>query len=455
MEETVSRALVDRWQSRFEGLLLAPHHADYTASCRIWNGMIERTPALIARCVSKADVAAAVKLAQSEELEVSVRGGGHGVAGTAICQDGLVIDLSLMKGIAVDPDAREIIAEPGVLWREFDQAAEVYQLATTGGQVSHTGIAGLTLGGGLGYLMGKHGAVCDNLLSVEVVTADGEVVTASEDVNPELFWAIRGAGANFGVVTSFRYRLHPLSGVLAGLLLHPRDRAGELIEFYREFLLNSPDELITTLAFMNGPDGTALVAVIAVYAGPIDEGERVLEPLRKFGPPVADLIRPMPYTEAQRMVDDAVPAGNRYYWKSNFVDTIGDGLGEVLKQGANAMPSPRSIILLFELKGAMRRVAREKMAFDHRDANFEMSIIGEWTDRTEDAVNVAWARDLWTATQPFVMPAVYANHMTGDESAERVRAAYGDSKYGRLSQLKAQYDPTNLFHQNHNIPPQA
>jgi FAD/FMN-containing dehydrogenase len=452
MQRTGPKALIDRWRSRFEGVLLGPDHEGYKESCRIWNGMIERTPALVARCASNADVAAAILMARTEELPLSVRGGGHGVAGNAICQDGVVIDFSLMKEVSVDPNVREAVAGPGVLWREFDAAAEAHGLATTGGEVSHTGIAGLTLGGGLGYLMGKHGAVCDNLLSVELVTADGEVVTASEEINPELFWAIRGAGANFGVVTSFRYRLHLLPGVLAGLLLHPRDRTAELVEFYREFLRDTPDELDTTFGFLNGPDGTPLVGVVAVYAGPTDEGERVLEPLRKFGPPFADLIRPMRYTEVQQMLDAAVPVGNRYYWKSNFVDILGSELAEVLRQGANAMPSPRSIILLFETKGAIRRVAKGRMAFDHRDANFEMSIIAQWTDKADDASNVAWARNLWTATQPFVMAAVYANHMTSDESAERVKAAYG-AKYARLASLKARYDPTNLFRLNHNIPP--
>ena len=302
--------------------------------------------------------------------------------------------------------------------------------------------------------MSKHGATCDNLLSVELVTADGEVMTASEDINPDLFWAMRGAGANFGVATSFRYRLHPLPGVFAGLMLHPRDRAAELAAFYREFLRNSPDELDTTFGFLNGPDGTPLVGVIGVYAGPSDEGEDVLRPLRKFGPPIVDTIRPMRYTEVQQMLDAAVPVGNRYYWKSNFVDTLRDGLVEVLRRGADAMPSPYSLILLFETKGAIRRVAKEKMAFDHRDANFEMSIIANWTDRVEDARNMAWARDLWKTCQPFVMHAVYSNHMTSDEPIERVRSAYG-AKYARLEILKAQYDPTNLFRMNHNIPPQA
>jgi FAD/FMN-containing dehydrogenase len=446
-------SIAERWRGEFGGRLWTRDHEQYDGSRRIWNGMIDRRPALIARCASREDVAQAVKLARAERLPLSVRGGGHGVAGTAVCGDGLMVDLSPMKDVQVDAGVREIVAGPGVLWREFDEAAGKFDLATTGGQVSHTGIAGLTLGGGLGYLMGKHGAVCDNLLSVEMVTAEGEFVTASEETNAELFWAMRGAGANFGVVTEFRYRLHPLPGVLAGLLLHPRERAAELIAFYREYLKGTPDELDTTLGFLNGPDGTPLVGVVVVYAGDVAEGEEVLRPLRKFGPPVADLIQPMPYTAAQSMLDAAVPTGNRYYWKSNFGDTLGDELGEVLRQGADAMVSPLSHILLFEIKGAIRRVPKESMAFDHRDPHFEMSIIANWTDAGADAANVAWAREVWTAAQPYVSRAVYANHMSQDEPVERVRAAYGDVKLARLAALKAKYDPTNLFCHNHNIPP--
>jgi FAD/FMN-containing dehydrogenase len=447
------------WESRFsnefKGELLLPDHDMYNAVRRVWNGMIDREPGAIARCSSVADVVAAIKFARSEGLHISVRGGGHNVAGMAVCQDGLMIDLSPMKQITVNPATRELTAQPGVLWAELDGAAEAHGLATTGGQISHTGIAGLTLGGGLGYLMGKFGSVCDNLLSVEMVTAEGEVITASEKQNAELFWAMRGAGSNFGVVTEFHYRLHPLDGVVAGLLLHSRDRAESLFEFYRKFLVGTPDELATTFVFLNGPDGSPLVGVIVVYAGPPDEAEKVLRPLRSFGPPLADLIQPMPYTAAQKLVDAAAPAGNRYYWKSNFVDTLDSDLGRILTQGANAKPSPLSMILLFEIKGAIHRVPKEKMAFDHRDPNFEMSIIAEWTDPANDAENIQWARSLWTDAQPFVSSAVYANHMTSDETDERVRAAYGSLKFERLSELKAKYDPTNLFCQNHNIPPKA
>ena len=447
-------SIVREWQARFEGHLLTPSDGNYETSRRIWNGMIDRRPSLIARCGSHKDVSVAVRLARAEKMQVSVRGGGHGVAGTAVSDGGLMIDLSLLKDIRVDPLAREATSAPGVLWGEFDRAAEAYGLATTGGQVSHTGIAGLTLGGGLGYLMGKHGAVCDNLLSVEMVMADGEMLTASMDKNSDLFWAVRGAGANFGVITSFRYRLHPLGQVLAGLLLHPRDRAAELIAFHREFLAGTPDELDTTIGFLNSPDGAPLVGIVVVYAGPLEEGERVLKPLRQFGPPIADLVRPVAYTEAQSMLDNAVPTGDRYYWKSNFVNELSPDLGRVLKEGANAMPSTLSMILMFEIKGEMKRVPKDAMAFDHRDANFELSIIGHWTDPTHDDVNVRWARDVWTAAQPFVSPAVYSNHMTGDEGEARIQAAYGASKYAKLARLKATYDPDNFFCLNHNVRPE-
>ena len=453
MAATRIALVLSQWQGQFEGRLVTAADDAYDAARRIWNGMIDRKPTLIARCVSPDDVRAAVKLGRAEQMPVSVRGGGHGVAGTAVCDGGIMIDLSAMKSIHVDPVEREAIAAPGVLWGEFDRATQTHGLATTGGQVSHTGIAGLTLGGGLGYLMGKHGATCDNLLSVDIVTADGEMLTASPEENPDLFWAVRGAGANFGVVTSFRYRLHPLSQVLAGLLLHPRERARELIAFHREFLASSPDELDTTIGFLNSPEGVPLVGIVVVYAGAVSEGERILAPLRKFGPPVADLVRPMPYTEVQSMLDNAVPMGDRYYWKSNFVAELAPGLADVLTEGATAMPSPQSMILLFEMKGQIHRARKDAMAFDHRDANFELSIIAHWTDPGGDAANTQWAREVWSGAQPFVSAAVYANHLAADETPNRVRAAYGADKYDKLVALKAKYDPDNFFRLNHNIAP--
>jgi FAD/FMN-containing dehydrogenase len=453
-DEQIS-SLVSRWQEHFSGALLTSSHEDFSTARRLWTGMIDRKPAVIARCTSPRDVMSAVRLARTEGLHVSVRGGGHGVAGTAVCEGGLMIDLSSMKQVTVDAVRREATAEAGVLWGELDRAAEAQSLATTGGQISHTGIAGLTLGGGLGYLMGKHGAVCDNLISVEMVTAEGELITVSEKVNPELFWAVRGAGANFGVATSFTYQLHPLSGVLAGLIVHPRTRAKDFTAFYRDFLPTTPDELDTTLAFLHMPDGTPAVAAIVVWAGDIEEGEKVLAPLRAFGPPIADMVQAMPYTAAQSMLDAAAPPGSRYYWKSSFVDEITPALADVLEDGANRAPSPFSMILLFELKGAIRRVPRDAMAFEHREHNFEMSIIAQWKDAEGDSDNCKWARDLWEAAQPYASSAVYANHLASDEAPDRVKSAYGPEKFARLSRLKARYDPTNLFCNNHNIPPSS
>jgi hypothetical protein len=444
-----------RWQSQFEGRLLTPADDEYDASRRIWNGMIDKKPALIARCVSRADVRTAVKLARAERMAVSIRGGGHGVAGNALCDGGLMLDLSLMKHIRVDPVSCEATAAPGVLWGEFDRATQAHGLATTGGQVSHTGIAGLTLGGGLGYLMGKHGTTCDNLLSVDMVTADGEMLTASTETNADLFWAIRGAGANFGVVTSFRYGLHPLGEVLAGLILHPRTRAAELIAFHREFLAASPDELDTTIGFLNSPEGVPLVGIVVVYAGPVAEGQQILEPLRKFGPPAADLIQSVPYVAAQSMLDNAVPIGDRYYWKSNFVRELSPGLASALNDGAAAMPSPHSMILMFEMKGAIRRTPKDAMAFDHREGGFELSIISRWFNVAGDDANIRWAREVWSAAQSFVSPAVYANHMTADEDQNRIHAAYGAEKYKKLATLKTKYDPNNFFRLNQNIVPEA
>jgi FAD/FMN-containing dehydrogenase len=416
--------------------------------------MIDRRPAIIARCMTPNDVRLAVKLAHAERLPISIRGGGHGVAGNAVCEGGVMIDLSAMKDIRVDAQARLAVAGPGVLWGELDRATQAHGLATTGGQVSHTGIAGLTLGGGLGYLMGKHGAVCDNLLSLDVVTADGECILASEEQNPDLFWAMRGAGGNFGIVTSFQYQVHPLSEVFAGMLLYPRDHAAEVIAFHREFLKGSPDEPDTTVGFLNSPEGVPLVAIVAVYAGGTADGERVLQPLRRFGRPIADLIRPMSYVEVQSMLDAAVPVGHRYYWKSNFVPDLQPALVAKLEEGANAMPSPLSLILIFEMKGEIQRVAKGAMAFDHRDANFEMSIIAHWTESAADSENTQWARDVWAAAQPYVSAAVYTNHLTADESIDRVLDGYGKTKFEKLAVLKAKYDPDNFFQLNHNIPPQ-
>jgi len=432
---------------------LRPGQTGYDDARRIWNGMIDRKPALIARCATTGDVTAAVRLARERDLLVSVRGGGHNVAGSAVCDSGLMIDLSPMKGIEVNPSEQIATAQPGLLWGEFDRATTAFGLATTGGQVSHTGIAGLTLGGGLGYMMGLHGATSDNLLSAEVVRADGEVVAASAHQNTDLFWALRGGGGNFGIVTSFRYRLHPIGPVTAGLLIHPQERAAEVLSFYRNYLPGTPDCLDTSCVFLNTPDGLHALAIVVVFFGTMADSDSTLRPLRNFGPPLADLIAEMPYTQAQQLADQLVPTGNRYYWKANFLDTISDGLIEVLRERALLSPSPHSMILLFELKGEIQRRPRDGSAFDHRDDNFELSIIANWTEPAADAANITWATETWLAVQPFVKKGVYVNHLTGDEPAERIRAAYGPGKYERLRQVKRKFDPTNFFRMNQNIAP--
>ena len=432
---------------------LHPGQAGYDDARRIWNGMIDRKPALIARCTSTADVAAAVRDARARDLLVSVRSGGHNVAGTAVCDDGLMIDLSPLKGMHVNGAQRIATAQPGLLWGEFDRATTAFGLATTGGQVSHTGIAGLTLGGGLGYLVGLHGATCDNLVSAEVVTAEGSILEASADQNADLFWALRGGGGNFGIVTSFRYRLHPIGYVTAGLLLYPRQRAAEVLSFYRDYLPGTPDCLDTSVLFLRTPDGLDALAIVVVFIGTLSESESTLRPLRNFGSPLADLIEEMPYTQAQQLADPLVPPGNRYYWKSNFLDEISDGLVETLCERTLLSPSPHSIVGLFELKGEIQKRDCQDAAFDHRKDNFELSIIANWTDPAADTANMEWTRTTWAAVQPFVKTGVYVNHMAGDEPAERIRAAYGPGKFEQLRQIKRKFDPTNFFRLNQNIAP--
>lgn len=432
---------------------LRPGQAGYDDARRIWNGMIDRKPAMIARCTSTGDVVAAVREARARDLLVSVRGGGHNVAGTAVCDNGLMIDLSPMKGIQVNRSQRIAIAQPGLVWGEFDRATTDCGLATTGGQVSHTGIAGLTLGGGLGYLMGLHGATCDNLLSAEVVTADGKILEASSQQNADLFWGLQGGGGNFGIVTSFRYRLHPIGSVTAGLLLYPRQKAAQVLSFYRAYLPGTPNCLDTSVLFLKTPDGLDALAIVVVFVGTLSDSESTLRPLRNFGPPLADLIEEMPYTRAQQLADPLVPPGNRYYWKSNFMDEISEGLVETLCERTLLCPSPHSIVGLFELKGEIQKRDRRDAAFDHREDNFELSIVANWTDPAADIANVSWARETWAAVQPFVKKGVYVNHMTGDEPAERIRAAYGSGKFEQLRQIKRKFDPTNFFRLNQNIAP--
>jgi hypothetical protein len=447
----IHEAVVQDLRSTLRGDLLQPGDAGYDAARTIWNGMIDRRPALIARCRGAADVLAAVNFAREQGLPLAVRGGGHGVAGKAVCDDGLTIDLSPMKGIRIDPLARTARAEPGVLWEEFDREAHAFGLATVGGVVGTTGIAGLTLGGGQGWLTGKHGLTLDNLLAADVVTADGQLLRASADEHADLFWALRGAGANFGVVTSFDYRLHPVGTVLGGMVAHPLDRAADVLRFYRAFAANQPDELTTYAGLLSMPDGTPIIALVTCYAGALDEGERILAPLRRFGTPLADTIAPIPYPAMQAIMGGGFPHGRQNYWKSGLTGTISDDLIAALVEHFGRVPSPFTAIAIADCHGAYARVGQGDTAYAHRDLQWDVNILGNWADPADTDRNIRWVRACFAAVEPQLSRGVYVNDL-GDETDERVRAAYG-ANYERLVAVKAKYDPANLFRLNQNIAP--
>jgi FAD/FMN-containing dehydrogenase len=440
-------------RSNVRGELVVAGDARYDEARRVWNGNVDRRPALIVRCMGAADVQQAVNYARSLGLLVSIRGGGHSAPGYGTNEGGLVIDLSPMKGIRVDPDTRTVSAQGGVLWRELDHETQAYGLATTGGTVSNTGITGLTLGGGLGWLMGKHGLTVDNLISADVVTADGEFRKASAKDNPDLFWALRGGGGNFGVVTSFEYRLHPVTQVLGGMVIYPLDQARDVLRFYRDFCSTLPDEAEAYAALLTAPQGMPVAALILGYNGPIAEGEKVLAPARRFGKPVADVVGPMPYGARQRMLDEPnATHGLQRYWRSAFTEQISDGLIDVIVEGASSFSSPLSALLFFHMHGAATRVSPMATAFAPRRTQWDFDAIGQWTDAAQSATHTGWVRGLWTKLEPHLKGSAYVNHLAADDRPEKVRASYGEN-YARLRALKAAYDPKNLFRVNANIAP--
>jgi FAD/FMN-containing dehydrogenase len=456
--------VLERLRHSLRGPVIGPDDEGYDAARAIWNGAIDRRPACVARCIGVADVVAAVRFARERDLLVAVRSGGHGVGGHALCDDGLVIDLSPMKGIRVDPAARTARAEAGVLWGELDRETQLFGLATVGGIVTHTGIAGLTLGGGIGWLMRKHGATVDNLVSADLVTAEGGLLTANEEEHPDLFWGIRGGGGNFGVVTSFEYRLHAVGPiVLGGPIYHPLENAREVLAFYREFIATAPDELTTIFNLRVAPPlpflpdhvhGKPIVMVGACYAGAPEDGIELVRPLKEFGTPIVDLLDPKPYTALQSMFDPSVPHGLHYHWKSVELPPLTDEAIDTLVEHASTLTSPKSYCIVFQLGGALARVAEEDTAFSQRDAAHNVNINAVWTqDDPEADRHIAWARDFFTAMQLHAGGRVYVNFL-GDEGAERVRQAYGTRQYERLVELKRTYDPTNFFRSNQNIEPQ-
>lgn len=454
MNAPLSETTIGDLRASARGAVLRPGDAQYDHARKVWNGMINRKPAVIVRCAGAADVMHAVQFARDNKLLLSVRGGGHSASGNAVCDGGLMIDLSPMKSIRVDSSRKTARAEPGVLLGEFDRETQAFGLATTAGVVSTTGIAGLTLGGGIGRLGRKYGLACDNLLSVDVVTADGRLLTASATENPDLFWGVRGGGGNFGVCTSFEYRLHPVGPtVLGGAIIYPFDQSKQILRFYSEYSKTAPDELSADAVLMTSPEGQLVVAISVCYIGAFEDGERVLRPLRAFGQPLADQIGRVSYIELQRGADALFPPGFHFYWKSGFVTEISDANIDALVEHFPSVSSPRSLVVFQQFGGAVGRISRDETAFAHRHAQYDFIIASVWSDPAESERHVGWARRTWDLMRSFTSGAFYLNNLC-DEDEERVRAAYGDN-FERLVLIKDKYDPMNLFRLNANVRPTA
>jgi hypothetical protein len=433
------------------GEVVCPGDGGYDTARAVFNGMIDRRPLAVIRTVDAPDVVRCITFARRHDLPLSVRGGGHSVAGNAVRDGAIMLDLSGMKARRVDPGTRTVRAEAGLTLGEFDRATQAFGLATTLGVVSTTGIAGLTLGGGLGWLNGRYGLACDNLISADVATADGQLLRASAQENADLFWSIRGGGGNFGVVTSFDYQLHPVDLVLAGGLSYPLDMTPRVLRHYDDFVKAAPDELSTAVSLGRTPAGEPTVSIAVCYCGPIDEGEQVLRPLRTFQPPVDDGIQPMPYTVLQSARDEGFPSGRLHYWKSGWLRDLTDGAVETLMQFVPRMPSSASGVGLQQMHGVASRVAPSATAFPHRAEQYDFLILSQWSEATDSDRNVQWTRALFEAMQPHLEESVYVNNL-GDEGPERVRAAYGEN-YPRLAAVKRTYDPDNLFRANQNVDP--
>ncbi len=448
-------------KEHFKGELLLPADPDYDNARRIWNATIDKHPALIARCSSTADVVQAVNFARDNALLLAIRGGGHNIAGNAMCDDGLVIDLSLMKASLVNPGKRRVTIEGGATLNDFDTATQAHGLATPMGINSTTGVAGLTLGGGFGWLSRKYGMTIDNLESAEVVTATGEVLHVNATEHPDLFWALRGGGGNFGVVTRFEFQLHPVGpSVLSGLIVYPFEQAKAILQQYREFAAQAPDELAVWAVLRQAPPlpflppevhGKEIIALALCYAGDPEQGEPLIAPLRTFGTSLGEYIGVQPYTAWQQAFDPLLTPGARNYWKSHNFTKLDDGLFDTVIGAIKKLPSPQCEIFFGAIGGATTRPAPSSAAYAHRDALFVMNVHGRWDDAADDQRCITWARDFFKASAPFASAGVYVNFLTADEG-DRVRSAYGPS-YDRLAQVKRSYDPDNLFRVNQNILP--
>jgi FAD/FMN-containing dehydrogenase len=460
-ETSLKTETIDRLKESIRGKVLMAESEQYNEVRTIWNAMIDKRPALIVRCASAADVMRAVRFADEHKLLVAVRGAGHNIAGNAVCDGGIMIDLSPMKSVRIDVKGMTARVEPGVTLGEFDRDAQAFGLATPVGINSTTGIAGLTLGGGFGWLSRKFGLTIDNLISADVVTAAGELVKASETDNADLFWAIRGGGGNFGVVTSFEFRLHNVGPeVFAGLIIHPLDAAKDVLRFYRDFIKTTPQDFVCWFVMRLAPPlpflppewhGKHILALAVCYSGDMKDAERVAKPLRSFGKPVGEHIGPMPFVAWETILDPLLTPGMRNYWKSHDFRGVSDGLIDTLIAHARRIPDPQTEIAFAHLGEGVTKVSKEATAYTHRDAEFVMNVHGRWDNPANDTKCISWARDLFQAAAPFATGGVYVNFMTQEEE-NRVRVAYG-SNYDRLVKLKKKYDPNNLFRLNQNIPP--
>ena len=439
----------------FTGQLLQPNDPGYDEARKVHNGLIDKRPALIARCRGVADVIDAVNLGHDLGLEVAVRGGGHNVAGRATVDNGLMIDLATMKGIHVDSSRKRVRAQGGVTWAELNRETQLHGLAVTGGVVSTTGIAGLTLGGGIGWLMSKYGLALDNLVSVDLVLADGRVVTASNNDNADLFWAVRGGGGNFGVATSFEYGLHPVGPTITGgIVAHPIDHARDALRFFRDCTASLPDELtvVAGLIHLPGGSGSKLAGMVACHCGSLDAGEAAMRPLKGFGSPVLDALAPMPYCQLNGMLDAGYPKGAFNYWKSSFLAQLSNDAIDIIVESFARCPTPMCQMLIEYLHGAATRVGVSDTAFPVRAEGYNFLVLGQWTDRAISDRCIAWTRQTYADMAPFFATARYVNYLDEDDLGDPAAAAYGPN-YRRLQQLKAKYDPENFFHMNQNIRP--
>jgi FAD binding domain/Berberine and berberine like len=437
-------------KSSFSGELIEPGDNAYNDARRIWNASIEKRPALIARCSTVADVIAAITFARKNDLLTAIRGGGHNVGGRALCDDGIVIDLSRMRSVQVNASNRTVRVEGGTTLGDLDRETHVFGLAVPSGVVPKTGIAGLTLGGGVGWLLRKYGMTVDNLLSCQLVTAEGTVLSASASENEDLFWALRGGGGNFGVVTSFEFRAHPVQSVLGGFILYPRDAAADVLRRLRDYIESAPDELGAYAALLNTPDGAAVLGVIPCYCGDLKDGERLLKPLRNFGNPLLDTVQAMPYPAMQSLLAPFFPDGNHNYWKSTLQRELSDESIHRIVEHANSMTSPRSATVLEYYGGAAGRVPKDATAFPHRDLNWDVLFLAQWTERQETEIHREWARSGEECLRPF--SSAHLLSALDIESKEVVNSAFG-SNLPRLTAVKKRYDPSNFFRVNYNIDP--